>query len=406
MTRSALPLPRRWLGPLLALAVPLMGCPRHTAGPAVDAAAPTTGSLHPAAWAALESATSDLDPAVRARALALLVRHSPDPGGGDWAPRGLFDPSSWVQHAVIDALAQRAADPAAAAHLAELAAREGLDPYVRCDAALELARRSGPDPALLAVTRQAEAAAGAPWRAAPCALAAGALGDTDADARLAEILREGELPFDIAFVADVGRSGSDALIPALAEAADLVEEPLRPAIGAALLHLGSPRGEAVLREGLSAPHPQPQLEALDYLADLDHPDSTDALRRAASTVKGEARVYAQLILLGRGDGGFTLAEEAAISDDREVRGWAMRFAGEAVTHARRTEPDRRLEKVATRLLQQGAADLDDPVREAAAVAMAALPAAQVAPTLEGLLTDDNARVRIEAAGALLSAGAP
>ena len=59
------------------------------------------------------------------------------------------------------------------------------------------------------------------------------------------MLAEGDLPLDIAFIDDVGRSGLTGLIPGLEEAADLVEEPLRPAIGAAT---GSKSGEAPVKE--------------------------------------------------------------------------------------------------------------------------------------------------------------
>lgn len=387
---------------LVALAALGAACARH-AGPAAPVgAAALRPAHHPAAEAALQQAAADLDPAVRARALALLVRFSDAPGGGDWTPRGLGDPSPWVRRATLEALASRGEEAAALRHLAELAALTGADSYLRCAAGLRLAQ--GGHTGSLAAIQAAEAAESESWRAAPCALAAAALGDPGAEARLATMLAEGDLPLDIAFIDDVGRSGLTGLIPGLEEAADLVEEPLRPAIGAALMRLGASRGEAILREGLDAPMAEAQLESLDYLAALSIPAAEALLKKAAGAARPEVRTYARLILLARGEGSLATAEEAAISDNRELRAMALRLLGAALSDTGQGA-DRKATRTAQKLLEAGLQDPDDPVREAAAEGLAALASPVGTPALEATLADDNARVRVEAAGALLAIAA-
>ena len=398
MTRAA---------PLLAaalLSLPTAGCPRTP--PAMDASSGLGGAVqaHAGARSALEDAAADLDPGVRARALAVLVQTSAEAGGGTWARRGTYDPSPWVQRAVLQALAARAHDPLAAEHLHETVGRSGLSPYVRCGAALRL--RDRPTDGLKATVLDIESSQTAGWQAAPCTLAAATLGDPDAAGRLDAILREGDLPLDIGFIDDIGRSGLTSLAPALVEAADLVEEPLRPAIGAALLLLGAPEGESLLREGLSDPSPEAPLEVLDYLAEIDAPTATAMLKRASASATGDARTYAQLILMGRGASDSRVAEQAAVDDDREMRALALRHLGDAVRTQRATEPDRKLEKRALEMMRVGMTDPDDPVREAAAVGLGALGGRSAQADLEQLLGDDNARVRVEAARALLTGPAP
>lgn len=390
---------------LLLAALSLPACAHRRGAQQVQATQTTLGH-HSQAWSLLESSAGDLDEAVRAEALGALVLASTEPAGGPWAPRGLYDPSPWVQRAAVDALAARPADPAAVDLLSATAARPDLDPYVRCAAGAALRGRA-PE-GLLATVQAAEEQAGAPWKAAPCALAAAQLGDEAAIARLGAILREGDLPLDIRFLDDVGRSGFAALVEPLTEAAELVEDALLPAVGAALLRLGSPRGEAVLKSGLSARAPQAQLESLDFLSGIQNAESTAALRRAAASTTGVAHTYAQLILVGRGEASLGVATEAAGSSNREIRAMALRHLGRAVGHARLTaadaKPTRKLERAALELFSQGATDFDDPVREAAAEALGALPRDAATTPLEGLLQDENARVQVAAAVSLLRVG--
>lgn len=376
----------------------------HRRGPVQVAAPNAVGADHADARRLLAEAAGDLDEAVRARALGALVSSSPEAAGGPWAPRGLYDPSPWVQRAAVDALQQRHPEPASRTLLAKTAQRTDLDTYVRCAAAAAL--QTDAPPGLLVTVQQAEGAAAAPWRAAPCALAAAQLGDTAAVSRLGAILAEGDLPLDIRFLDDVGASGFTALVPFLIEASMLVEDALLPAVGAALLQLGSARGESLLKDGLTSSNPERQLESLDFLADIEDESATSALRRAENLTSGDARTYAGLILMGRNAGDPDLAEQAATSSNRELRALAMQHAGQALAQHQASPGDprvlRKLEKSALDLFLRGAEDPDDPVREAAAVALGALCAAPAArDRLEGLLRDDNPRVQVEAAISLL-----
>ena len=70
-------------------------------------------------WGVLEQASTLVDTSIRQRALYLLVRFTPEPGGGIWSPRGLGDPSPYVQRRCVEALMKRTNDPSALTKLKE-----------------------------------------------------------------------------------------------------------------------------------------------------------------------------------------------------------------------------------------------------------------------------------------------
>ena len=390
---------------LLVSALLASGCAHRRGQSLVEAPRSAEADSEPA-LAVLAAAAGDLDEGVRARALGALVRSSPEPAGGAWAPRGLYDPSPWVQRATLDALSSRRADAASRQVLHQTAQRTDLDPYVRCAAAAAL--HVAPPSGLLETVRRAETEAGAPWRAAPCALAAAQLDDAEAEDRLALILAEGDLPFNLRFLRDVGDAGFTGLVPALIEASSLVEDALVPAIGATLLQLGSARGEALLKDGLASKDPMRQLESLDALSAVDTPSATAALRRAAVTTSGDTRTCARLILSGREDLDLDLAVEATNGDDRELRAFALQHTGRGLVRLRAHAEDpravRRAQRAALELFLQGADDPESPVREAAAEALGSLPLPAAQDRLGGLLLDESARVRVAAALSLLPSG--
>lgn len=350
---------------------------------------------HAAAEAVLEAASADEAPGRRARALASRIRTSPEPAAGAWAPRALWDPVPWVRRSAADALATRLPEAASLEALQGFVARPDLDTYTRCGAAMHLAR-AGETGSLPAV-QAALADAAEPWAAAPCALAASAMGDVSAVPRLAEALQAGELPLDLDFVADLGADGPGAVAGDVGAAVELVEEPLRLPLAVAWLELGGAGAAGVLRDALTGPDVQARLTAIDFLVESASPEADPLLRRAAD-VDGPGRVYARLALAARGgDAGPIVAAGADV--DRDVRALAMRFAGELLGAV--DDPGGRSGKKARELLVAGLTDADDVVARSAADALAGHGTTAELAALEPLLEAEGGDLRVAAATAIL-----
>lgn len=377
----------------LAAALTLAGCPKGRSG-AVDPTLPeqvvTVAADTPLVQ--LEAGAGSLDPGPRARALALLVANSgPEP----WARRALLDPSGWVRRATIEELGRRS-DPESRALLEGVAADRDADPYLRGLAAM---RAPGPTSAKSmeeALTTEREA-----WRIAPLALAAVRLGDGAAQPALLSALSTGELPLDLEFMVEVGRSGDPAVAGALETAQGRAEEELVLPIASARLMLGDASGEQELRKALAEDDEERRLEALDYLVELDHPAATALLRRASALGPELVTWYADLALAARNGNDSELFAKAYADPDRELRALAVRFAGRAAAAG-----GRRVDKSAAKVVVEALSDPDTAVRVEACHAAAALHLAEARPAAEQLLTDEVEIVRIEASGALLALAGP
>jgi HEAT repeat protein len=307
------------------LACIALGACAHPASEPVAAASPTGGGVVglDRAQATLERGAKDLDVAIRCRALELLILTSPAPGGGPWGPRALWDPSAWVEKRGVEALSARIAEPETKALLRDLVTRETADPYARGAAGMRLALAD--DKTVLPDLERAYAGEEQPWRTAPLALAAATMGDAAAVPVLDRALRVGELPLELGFVADIGRSGLQTLVPALVEATTKVEEPLLLPLAATLVELGSPTGESLFHQALSSADEEKHLEAIDFLVELQAPAAAPLLRRASHGSSDLVRQYASFALLVQGEGSVAEVATAATHDpDREVRSLAVR----------------------------------------------------------------------------------
>ena len=351
------------------------------------------------AHATLERGAKDLDVAIRCRALALLILTSPEPAGGPWGPRALWDPSPWVEKRGVEALSARIAEPETKALLSVLAKRATANPYARGAAAMRLALAG--DSTVLPELRDAYTSERHPWRAAPLALAAATMGDPDALPVLADALRAGELPLEMGFVADIGRSRLTALVPALVEATTRVEEPLVLPLAAALVELGSPTGESLFHAALSSADPEVRLEALDFLVELRASAVAPLLRRASHGGSDLVRQYASFALLVQGEGSVAAVASAATDDsDREVRSLAVHCLGLALSDGAAMHA--RDQRVAHRALRKALDDPEDVVLTEALQALAHTRDPEDLALIAGLLDADALALQVEAAGAVLT----
>ena len=343
----------------------------------------------------LAEAADDLDASARARALALLVRHADEAGGGDWAPRALYDPNPWVPQLAVEALHQRLPEDASLELLRATALRGELDAYTRGAAALRAAWGGADD--VLEPMRDAWRTAD-DWDQPPLALAGAVLGDDEALAVLAESLERGDLPLELRFFGDLGASGLQEVVPALTACAKRVEPELEMAIAAALLELGASEGESMMREALNGSDLERRLEALDFLVSVDTPEADTLLTRAARGAGVDA-TYAQLALVARGLETTDVALQASGSVDRELRRLAVWALGQA--------PPAKNERAARPGREALASALDDTeyaVVLEAVQAIANTGRAEDVRLVEPLMAGDVVVLRVEAAAALLLLG--
>ena len=355
----------------------------------------------------LEGAAGDLDPSVRARALYWLVRTSDDAAGGEWGPRACYDPSAWVQRACVQALSIRApSDPGALDLLAEVTTLTQADPYVRATAALVMARLAGPD-----VQREIHAALESAWQreteawiVAPLALGAAALEPSEPSVTaLADALASGEVGLEATFIEQVGNSGHSGLTDGLQAALDFGEDLLSNQIAIALIALGDPSGEQVIRKALAHPDPEVRFHATEVAAEFDHPSTRALLKRAEQDRVESIRILAQLALDARSGSGSESFTEAIQSADRETRALAAIWTLRALAHPVGGE-SKKLARVAPDVLAQALADSDPYVVRATLFALADAPdaTAQLAG-IPGLCLHESSAIRIEAAGLTLEA---
>jgi len=333
----------------------------------------------------LEAEVRGTEPGTRARAVALLIEHV----GTGWGSVALTDPSEWVQRQGVEALAARD-DEASRALLLACAAERQTDPYVRGAAAYH----AGGDEAAR-IMREALRAESAVWRIAPLALALLRLGDESARDPLAKALAAGELALEVEFVLDVGASGDPLLVPALQAAEQRVELELVLPVAAARLMLGDAAGEHALRKAVSEGDLEQRMEAIDYLARIDHPAADTLLRRATTGGPEIVTWYARLVLAARaGEPGPFVA--ALDDEDPEVRALAA-----MVVRSSPSEPARVMRSIGQALHDP----LDDPdptVRAEAARSAGELSLNELHAGVAALVDDPVPRVRIEAAGAMLA----
>jgi HEAT repeat protein len=341
----------------------------------------------------------DDDPNLRARALGLLIRTTEEPGGGAWALRALYDPDPWVQRSGLEALTPRLDEPETVALLESYVSADlsTSDPYVRGGAVMRLAAagHTGTRDVVMSGWR----AESLPWRAAPLQLAAAVMGDAEAVAPLAKTLSRGDLPLEVEFVLDVGRSRLDELVPALREGSEWLEPEMELPFAVARVSLGDAAGEGPLRKALMSGDDIRQLEALDYLSKLRDPAADALLRKARSEGSELARWYAELALLARGEGNAERLEKAMANEDREVRTLAVRFATDVAAFE-----SRKSQRTAKRVVRAALFDDDASVRTEAVRATAALGLNTEAEGLIVALSDEFFAIRVEAAGAILLLG--
>lgn len=358
---------------------------------------PAHGRLEGQAAEVLRAAAGDLDPSVRARALELLIRLEPEPGGGAWAPRALYDPVPFIRKTAVEGLYLRSIEPRSRDLLLATVERSDVDPYTRGMAGLRLSWAG--DPRGQQALGTAWRALSDPWDAAPLALAAAVGGDGAASEALARALKEGAFPLEPSFFLDVGRSGLVALVPALEVAQGLVEEELQIPLAVALARLGARSGESWLRNALDAEEPELRMEVLDYLGEQEGRKFRVLVRHTRSRDDASVKAYRNLTLLAQGEGTATAAARAFRSEDREVRALALDALS---ARARFQSPSEGFQRSARSLLREGLAQEEDSVRRAAARGLATFGTREDLPALQSLLTEEDQFIRVEAAGAMVA----
>lgn len=380
----------------------LAGCPPRQAAPLESLLPEKTIEVQAAEpLALLQEGASDLDPVVRARALAGLVRASTQPAGGDWGARGLADPHPWVQRAAAEALCERLPDQATAQALLTYVGQSWSDPYVRAHVAVLLGV-SEPQAAREAVSAAWQAEHDS-WRRAALALAAARLGDAEAVPVLVASASKADVALEVDFVLDLGRAGIPELADAMHQGREWVEEELELTWTVGRLAAGDASAQGELRKALDAGEDE-QLEVLDALAGVRGERADALLQRAASSGTELARTQARLILLARGVKDPSLLAEAAGSADPLVRAMAARWGAEAVREGALTRPRdlRALRKLLASLL----VDPDPTVRLEAILCLEVMGLEGEQEALRQRLTDEEREVRLEAAALLARPPAP
>lgn len=349
----------------------------------------------------LVEAAAHVDPTPRAVALAWLIRLDPEPAGGAWGARTLYDPSAWVQQAGVDALVDRIEEPEAQALLEEYVALGQADPYTRGLAGIALAEvGSTAARDTLAAAWRAEREA---WIVAPLALGSAAFGDPEAIDAVAKALQSGEIGLELAFLRAVGASGHHQLQQALREGAGYVEEELELPFAVALVQLGDPSGEQRLRKALQHDDPEVRMGAVDLLVDLDHPTATALLQKAKNDSTSLVRWYARLALAARTESDLDTFDKAWEDEDPEVRELALRFVARAAADPA-TRAGRKLGRTAERLIALGLVDDKSVVRLAATRAAQHLALRTLAEEVAAGTRDPWPELRVESAGVALALG--
>lgn len=393
----------RLLG-LVVLLGSVLGCAGHkrsVGGSSLPDPLHASGQPGPA-WSLLEQAAASTRPALRAEALASLVRASKEPGARPFSERGTWDPDPWVAQHTLTALVSRLPEAEAQAQLVELALRDGVDPYLGCRAALAVGGEASAE-LKDAVRRGWE---GRPaWRGAPCAAAGATMGDDEARAALLAAVSQANLALDPTFTRVLATLEVRGLDEALAQGHTVAEELLQPALATAMVARGLPDGDTAFRAALDSADPLVQMEAVLLLETLPLEASERLLTRASSG-SGPHATLASLVLAARlGDAAHRGFSDAAVHPDRDLRAHAVVLYGEAVARSGAMGgARRRFEKV----LGVALTDAEPGVQVAALDAAAVSASRSFLSVAEALLADEDAdvTVRIAAARAALALGAP
>ena len=338
------------------------------------------------------------DVSLRQQALYLLVKHTEEPGGGAYAARALYDPSPYVKRQGIRALLERWEEAPAREALRGLVAREDVDAYTRAIAGVGLAHRG--DTEVLAVFEEAWRAAPDWWNSAPLALPAAILGSEEALASLQSSLSRGDFPLELAFFDACGRSGLEALVPALIEGQPRLEEELWIPVGVALVRLGSPAGKSLLEAALDTTEEEQRMEVVDFLVDLDGEVARDLLRQLAGQDRPSG-FYAGLVEVAQGRAPMDLALDALAHPDREMRTLALRALASRASRDREilgTRQWRALRDAALEALE----DPEEIVVVEAVRTLGTVGGTAESKTLDKMLADEALSFRLEVASAILA----
>jgi len=338
----------------------------------------------------LDDGVASEDLSVRGRAVSALIEAD---GVGEVARGAVSDPDPWIQRAAVEALCDRD-DDASHSLIASVVQDVDVDAYVRGRGAVCLVNAGGEVAVEWAEGVEA-------WNQPPLMLGAALQGDSEALEGLQQRLRHGELPLEVQFMFDAGRSGLVELLPALREAQGRVEEEMELPVAAAILLLGDPSGEQPLRLALADSVVERRLEALDYVVQIDGPNADALLRRAKAQGPDLVRWYADLVLASRKGNDAAIWSRALGSDDREVRVFAVRYAAELASDPVAAE-NRRTVRAARQAVSAGLRDADADVRIESLRALGGLGVAGDEDAVRANLTDRYEAVRVAAAAALVT----
>ena len=363
---------------LLLDALLLIGWAPHKAGPAAVAAAPVMAPQ--AAW---EEGARSLDPSLRGRSLALLIRTAAT-ADSPYAQRALLDPAPWVARQGIAALAAR---PDGRPVLLAAVDSPTVPAQARC-----LAAQASGDAAAQARVAPLAWETDDALTATLCGLVGAQGGDPTSIKLLAHTMRDGVMPLDVDFARDLGRSGLVALREPLAAAIEGAEPEMALPLAMALFELGG--GDKALVDALTGPSEEAAMAALDLLAASENPAARPLIAQAARRAPGAAALYARLLGLGDGSGDVAAFTEALAAEDRELTFLAFEALSAAL---RQPDPPDKLRRAAVAPVQAAATDEDEPLRAAAAAVLGAPGMDQA--LLRTLQADPDLAVRVAAAAA-------
>jgi HEAT repeat protein len=255
-----------------------------------------------AVHAHLEVAARSEDPIVRAEALSSLAK-KPGTEADQYLLRGVMDPSRWVQRAMAKALPIRTVDL--------LMGRPNSDSVARAVAlaGLPVEKR-----------RQIEIDLG---RTSPADLVSWALlGDTEALRSLQVLAQQGDLPPEEDLLWAMSRIDSSVLGEALADGIPKAEELIRVQMALVAQYLAPNRGTSALHDALSDAPLEQRFEAVEGLVQYDTPLGRKFLTRASKGSSSPVQHHAQLAMVALTGGSVSVALEALMSPDRDVRAWA------------------------------------------------------------------------------------
>lgn len=370
------------------VAVFIQGCvPTRTVS--VDTTLPEMPQVDawPEPWEALVADASNLDPTVRALALARLVEVARPEERASWVTRGVFDPEPWVQRRTAEA----AVDLGLQQSMMEFVGLPGADAYVRGWVAMRL-----PAASVGELVTQAAATPRLDFGRAPLALAAAKLGDSDAQAVLENLLAAAEVEYDPGFFMDLASSALP-VADALTQGSEWVEDDLAWLYALAQDGLGSPDGRAVLTQAVMTGDAESRLGALEILQLCEADWVTGVLKRAESASEREVAATARAAQLVRQMAPYDAFEPLLADESETVRAVGLHAL------ARRGPPEQRIPRKIVRVVAESL--VFGTARERVGAALAIRSGVPVDRTsLKRALLDDLPSVRIEAAAALVAAG--